>query len=162
MSTLMRWNPFQEMVNLRNEVDRLFEESFGSTQMRWQGATSWGLKLDVLEKPEAFVVHASVPGVNPDDLDITVTDNVLTIKGQLRPYELGENEEYYLQERRYGTFSRSLNLPVPVITEEIEAAYENGVLTLTIPKTEEVRPKRIAIKTHANGSQAIEGQFSQS
>lgn len=92
----------------------------------------------------------------------TISDNVLTIKGQVQPYELSENEQYHLRERRFGTFSRSLSLPVPVVAEEIEASYENGVLTLTIPKAEEVRPKRIAIKAYGNGSKAIEGQFSQS
>jgi len=162
MNTLMRWNPFQEMMNWRSEVDRLFEESFGLPQTRWQGATNWGLALDVRENQDAFIVTAAVPGVNPDDLDITLTDNVLTIKGEVKADEVSENEQYHLHERRYGSFSRSLSLPVPVVAEEIEASYENGILTLTIPKAEEVKPKRIAVKAHGNGSRAIEGQFSQS
>ena len=162
MSTLTRWNPFQEMMNLRNEVDRLFDESFSFPQMRWQGATNWGLALDVRENQDAFTVAASVPGVNPDDLDITLTDNVLTIRGEVKAEEVTENEQYHLRERRCGSFSRSLSLPVLVVAEEIEANYENGILTLTIPKAEEVKPKRIVIKAHANDQKAIEGQFSQS
>lgn len=157
MSTLVRWNPVQEMLQIRNEFDRLFEDSFGIPHQRRMEATNWGLTLDVVENADMFIVKASVPGVLPEDLDITITDNVLTITGELKADELNEGEQYHLRERRFGHFMRSINLPVPVVSDEIEAVYNNGVLTLNIPKMEEVKPKRIAIKTETNGQQTIEG-----
>lgn len=157
MSTLLRWNPVQEMLQIQNEFDRLFEDSFGRPRLSRVEATNWGLALDVVENEEAFLVKASIPGVNPDDLDITITDNVLTITGELKEDSLNEGDQYQLRERRFGHFSRSLNLPLPVKNEEIDAVYENGILTLHIPKMEEVKPKRIAIKTQLGGQKVIEG-----
>ena len=157
MSSLIRWNPVQEMMQIQNEFDRLFEDSFGVPRLRRVEATNWGLALDVIENEDMFILRASVPGVQPDDLDITLTDNVLTVSGELKSEELNEGDQFHLQERRYGHFSRSINLPVPVKGDEIEAVYENGVLTLNVPKMEEVKPKRISIKTQVGGQQVIEG-----
>jgi HSP20 family protein len=97
-----------------------------------------------------------VPGIKPEDLDITVTKNTLTIKGEVRQEEEKEEERYHLRERRYGRFARSITLPTSVDADEIEANYENGVLTLRLPKTEEVKPKRIEVKS---GEKLLEGQF---
>jgi HSP20 family protein len=94
-----------------------------------------------------FTVKASLPGIKPEDLNVTLEDNVLTVQGEIKEDETIEEETYHLRERRYGSFSRSLRFPVPVNAGQIEAAYENGVLTLSIPKAEEVKPKRIEIKT---------------
>jgi len=151
MTSLIRWNPVREMMNLRSEMDRLFERAMGTPSADWQGATTWGLALDVAENNDAFIVVASVPGVRPDDLDITVSNNMLTIKGEFKVDDSIEEEKYHFRERRYGSFSRSINLPVSVDADAIEANYENGVLTLTVPKAEEVKPRRISIKARANG-----------
>ncbi len=88
-----------------------------------------------------------MPGINPEDLNVTLEDNVLTVQGEIKEDETIEEETYHIRERRFGSFSRSLRFPVPVNANEIVAAYENGVLTLTVPKAEEVKPKRIEIKT---------------
>lgn len=117
----------------------------------WQSSTNWGLALDVAENDDAFVVTASVPGMKPDDLDITITDNVLTIKGEYKADETIEEEQYHIRERRYGSFGRSITLPVAVNADEVDANYENGVLILTVPKAEEVKPRRITVKVHSNG-----------
>ena len=155
MSTVVRWNPFRDMVNMRSEFDRLFDEVMDAPRLRWQEPTNWGLALDVVEDEENFMIKASVPGVDPNDLDITITDNVLTIKGEIKEDETVEQERYHLRERRFGTFARSVTLPVPVNADAIEATYEHGILNLYVPKTEEIKPKRIAIKT-ANGTKVLE------
>jgi len=152
MTTLVRWNPMREMMSLRNEMNRLFDRAFEDGPLtQWQPSTSWGLAVDVVENDDAFIVTASVPGMNPDDLDITISDNVLTIKGESTVDETVEEEKYHIRERRYGSFGRSISLPVTVNADGVDADYENGVLTLTIPKAEEVKPRRIAIKAHSNG-----------
>ena len=107
---------------------------------------SWSLALDVAEKDDNFLVKASLPGIDPEDLNVTLEDNVLTVQGEVKKDETIEEESYHIRERRFGSFSRSLRFPVPVNAAKIEAEYENGVLTLTVPKAEEVKSKRIEIK----------------
>ena len=142
MKNITRWNPSREVSSLWNALDRMFEDSY---MMPTDQVRSWGLALDVAENDNAYVVKASVPGVSPDDINVTLEKNVLTISGQTGADETINSEEYRLRERRYGTFSRSLRFPVEVNAESIEANYEQGVLTLIVPKTEEVRPKKIAV-----------------
>lgn len=142
---LARWDPFQEMLSLRNTVDRLFETTLNDLNATTR-PLALGLALDVIEHPDAFEVKASVPGVKPEDLEITFTDNVLTIKGEIKAEEEVKDARYHLRERRYGTFARSLSLGARVQGDAIEARYDNGVLTLTLPKSEEVKPKRIQIQ----------------
>jgi len=155
MTTLVRWNPVREMMNLRREFDRLFESALDLPA--FSGDTTWGLALDIVENDDAYIVKASVPGVDPDDMDITLADNTLTIRGEFKEDEEIKESQYRLRERRYGSFARSVTLPTSVDRDGIEASYENGILTLRVPKAEEVKPKRIAIKTHKNGQKVIEG-----
>lgn len=156
MNTMIRRNPFGEMARMRNEIDRLFEDAFNAPVGNWERNTVWGFPLDVTENEAAFMVKAAVPGMNPDDLDITISDNVLTIKGETHFEETKEDEKVHLQERRFGSFMRSITLPTPVESDAVEATYENGVLTLSIPKAEAVKPKRIAVKV-GNGTTVVEG-----
>ncbi|MCB8944639.1 MAG: Hsp20/alpha crystallin family protein [Ardenticatenaceae bacterium] len=144
MTTLIRWNPVRR-PRLINEFDRLFE-----APPLWQAPRNWGLELDVTEKGDVYTVKASVPGLNPDDIEITLEDNTLTIQGEYVQEEENENERYHLRERRTGSFSRTVNFPVLVNAAAVEAQYEHGVLTLTVPKAEEVKPKRIGIKVNGN------------
>ena len=142
---LTRWDPLQDMLNLRNTVDRLFETTFSDMNTNTK-TLGWGLPLDVIEKDDAYVVKASVPGINPDELEITFTDNILTIKGEVKSDdEVKEDSHYHMRERRYGSFSRSISLGSRIEGDKIDAHYENGVLILTLPKSEEVKPKRIQI-----------------
>ncbi len=149
---LTRWDPFQEMLNLRRTVDRLFDNSNPDNCQSMQ----WGLAVDVVENKDDFIVKASVPGINPDDLDVSYNDDTLTIKGEIKSDNEVKNEQYQLRERRYGTFARSISLPVKVKGDAIEANYQNGVLTLRLPKAEEVKPKRISIKV--SDQKMIEGK----
>ena len=153
MNTMIRWNPFGEMARMLSEIDRLFEDAFNAPVGKWERNSVWGFPLDVNEADEAFTVKAAVPGMNPDNLDITITDNVLTIKGESQAEETREDEKVHLRERRFGSFMRSITLPVPVEAENVTANYENGVLTLQIPKAEAVLPKRISVQV-GNGKQA--------
>jgi HSP20 family protein len=105
-----------------------------------------GLPLDVVENEEGYVVKASVPGISPDDVEITIEENVLSIKGEFSKDSETEEETYLIRERRAGGFGRSIRFPVEVNVEAVDATYENGVLTLNVPKVEEVKPKRVAIK----------------
>jgi HSP20 family protein len=152
-SMLTRWDPFQEMLNLRRTVDRLFDNA--NADHDWQ-QMQWGLAVDVVENKDDFIVKASIPGINPDDLDVSYVDDTLTIKGEIKSDNEIKEDQYHLRERRYGTFARSVTLPVKIKGDAIEASYQNGVLTLRLPKAEEVKPKRIAIKV--NDQKMIEGK----
>ena len=155
MANLTRWDPFREMVAFRNLMDRMIEGSVSPSGM-WNG-DEWNLPLDVSETPDDYVVKASLPGINPDDLEITFENNVLSIKGEIRDEQETEQQHYHLRERRTGTYFRSLTLPSSVKADAIDARYEAGVLTLHLPKAEEAKPKRIAIKGGTN-PQVIEGK----
>lgn len=138
MTKLVRWNPYRSSIF--NEVDRLFENSASNTN------THWNVAIDVLENEDVYTIKASVPGLAADDLDLTLEDNVLTIKGEIQAEESEENEQFHIRERRYGRFSRSVRFPVNVDADNVEATYENGILTLSVPKAEEVKPRKIAVK----------------
>lgn len=146
MTTLIRWEPYREMLNLRSDMDRLFENFFTApTFGKENGNGFMHLDLDVAEEDGKFLVKASVPGIAAEDLDISLSDNVLTIKGEMHTETEKEEKTFHLRERRTGRFMRSFTLPTPVKEEEIEATYENGVLTLEIPKAEAVKPKKIEV-----------------
>lgn len=143
---LTRWDPFREIMSIRNTMDRLFDSVLSGSTSIWQ-PTVWDLALDVAENDDEYVVKASIPGINPDDLEITFSNNTLTIKGEVKEDKELEQAHYHLRERRYGSFARSVTLPAGIEADKIEATYEAGVLKLRLPKAEEVRPKKIAIKT---------------
>jgi len=151
MANLVRWNPVREAAELMNEFDRALE--YPLLRQRWgmplrtnEIVGSWNLALDVAEKGDVFTVKASLPGISPDDLNVTLEDNVLTIQGEVKEDETIEESNYHIRERRTGSFSRSVRFPVPVESDKVEAEFENGVLTLSIPKAEAMKPKRIAVK----------------
>jgi HSP20 family protein len=145
--SIVRWEPLSELMSLREAMDRLFEESFVRPRAGLIPFGGTGLTLDVYETDEALVVTTDTPGVKPEDLDISITGDVLTIKGETKMEEEVKRENYHRQERRYGAFSRSVTLPVPVDADQTEAKFKDGVLTLTIPKAEEAKPKVIKIKS---------------
>lgn len=156
MSNLIRRDPFREMMSLRSAMDRLFDSAFFGTQWEWQ-SLSGEIALDVAETENEFLVKASLPGINPDDLEITFSGKTLTIKGEYKIEEEKEDVHYHMRERRFGSFSRSVSLPTPIVADDIEARYESGVLTLHLPKTEEVKPKRIAVQ-RVETPRVIEGK----
>ncbi len=148
MTQLTRWEPFRDLVSLREAMDRLFEESVVRPRGMAQAPGIRGsLAVDVYETDDDVVVKASVPGIDADDLDISVTGDILTIKGESRAEEEVEEENYFCRERWYGAFSRSITIPASVQADKAEADFEDGVLTLRLPKAEEMKPKAIKVKT---------------
>ena len=158
MNSLTNWDPFRDLWNMRSMVDRMFENAMDRQTGGWQ-PVEWGLALDVTENEEEFTVKASVPGINSDDLEITFTDGTLTIKGETRGEKNVDEAHYHIRERRFGRFSRSISLPSNLDTDKIEASYDSGVLTLHLPKAEEMKPKRIEIKS-GSSQRTIEGKLS--
>ena len=140
---LTQWNPVRDMFTLSQAMDRAFEQALGLRD--GNGSTYLAtLPLDAYTTDEEIVVTAAVPGVDPDDVNITIEGESLTIEGEI-PARLS-NVTYQFTERFHGTFRRTLHLNVPIEEDNVEATFENGVLTLVLPKAEEVKPKRIAIK----------------
>ena len=147
MTKLVRWEPFRELVSLRDAMDRLFEESFVRPQSGWIAPVEAGtLAVDMYETDDAIVVKSPIPGINPEDLDISVTHDVLTIKGETKVEEEVKEENFIRRERRYGSLQRSVAIPVPIMADKAEAEVDNGILKLTLPKAEEVKPKAIKVK----------------
>jgi len=148
--TVRNWEPIRDLVTLREAMDRLFEESFvrpGST--RWARAEvrdgRFQLPLDAYVTDNELVIVASVPGLSPDEVEITIEGDTLSIQGEIAgPIE---NVEYMIQQRPYGKFARTLRLNIPVDANGAEASFEHGVLVLTIPKAEEAKPRTIKVKT---------------
>jgi len=146
-----RWDPFREAVSLRDAMNSLLQESFvrpGSLQGQ-NGAAM--LPLDVAENDNEFVVKASLPGVKPEDVEITVHGDMLTIRGESKGEEEKKGDHWHLRERRYGSFQRSVSLSTSVNSEKAEAHYEHGVLTLTLPKSESAKPRQIRIGGTSQG-----------
>ncbi len=142
---LVRWNPYRELNQMRRMMDRVFDESLAR---RWEMEDEASpLALDVKETNDAYIVKATLPGVDPKDVEITYNNKTLTIQGELKREEEQEGVRYHLRERFSGKFYRQLHLPFPVNDSAIDAKYEHGILTLTLPKSEEVKPKKITVKT---------------
>lgn len=151
MTQLTRWDPFGEFSSLRRAMDRLFDDFAPSRAWRTGEAAELTFPVDVSENENDIVVKAVLPGVKPEDVDISVSEGVLTIKGETRSEAQTEQENYYRREIRYGAFSRSIPMPTRVNHEQAEADFADGMLTVRLPKAEEVRPRSIRIR--ARGEQ---------
>ncbi|MFB0506415.1 MAG: Hsp20/alpha crystallin family protein [Thermodesulfobacteriota bacterium] len=143
---LTPWRPFGELSSLRREMDRLWENFFGERPLTRMWEREWAPSLDVSETRDNFVVKAEVPGIDAKDIDISLTGDVLTIKGEKRQEKEEKEEDYHLVERSYGSFSRSVRLPAEVESNKIKASYKNGILNITLPKSEKVKAKEVKIK----------------
>lgn len=146
---MIRWEPFREMMSLRNAMDRLFEDSFVRPWRFWPDLERGELSLDMYQTANDVVVKAALPGVKPEEVDISITGDTLTIKGEHKEEQEVKQADYFHREHCYGSFSRSLTIPVKVKSDKAEAIFENGILTLTLPKAEEVKPKQIKVKPKA-------------
>ena len=147
-STLTRFEPFRGVTTLHDQINRLFNEAFDRTSDE-ADLTAWAPAVDIYETEHELVVKADIPEIKPEELDIRVENNILTIRGE-RKFEKKVNENNYLRlERSYGSFTRSFSLANKVNTEAIKADYKNGVLTLNIPKREEAKPKQIKVNVES-------------
>lgn len=153
--SLIRWNPTRELTNwasdlwnMQREMNRLFDNFFrGGVQDDGSfGLSSWMPAVDIAEHDNEFVVKVELPGVSKDDVKVTLESNILTIRGEKKQDRETKNENYHRLERTYGSFQRSFTLPSSVRNDKIEAVYKDGILTITLPKAEEAKPKLIDVK----------------
>ncbi|MEO0562079.1 MAG: Hsp20/alpha crystallin family protein, partial [Chloroflexota bacterium] len=149
MSIVIRRNPVREMAAIQSAMDRFFDE----TWRNFEGNTDATLAVDVHESDQNYLLMANLPGVNSDDIDITLHDGTLTISADLPQPEVNEGVRVRVQERAYGSYSRSLRLPKAVDGDSVEAAYDNGVLVLTLPKSADAQPRQIPIRANATLSE---------
>lgn len=144
MSNLIRFEPMRDMITLREAMDRLFNDAFtpsvGATG-GWQAPA-----VDLYQTDDEVVVKASLPGMKSDDVQISITGDMLSLKGEFRQEEEKKERAYHLREQRYGVFERTFALPTAVVSDKAKAEFENGILTITLPKAEEVKPKMITVK----------------
>ncbi|RLC70125.1 MAG: Hsp20/alpha crystallin family protein [Chloroflexi bacterium] len=142
---LRPWRPFAEL----EEVERLFDHILGRTflPLTWRqlNGDGWTPAIELLEKEDKFIARVDLPGMKVEDIEVSVVDNTLTIKGERKADQEVKEEDYYCSERCYGSFLRSITLPTPVEREHVEATYENGVLEVTLPKAAEIKPKKVEI-----------------
>ncbi len=147
MSNLSRWEPMNDMVTLRDAMDRLFDEAFTRPWGLTGNGRGMGMPaVDMYQTDEDVVVKTAIPGIKPEDVQISVTGDTLTIKGELKEKNDNKQKAYQIREQRWGTFERTLSLPTDVKADKATADFENGVLTITLPKAEEVKPKTITVK----------------
>jgi HSP20 family protein len=143
-TSMTPFSPFRGVTSLQDQINRLFSETFDRSE--GGNLTPWAPAVDIYETEHNLVVKADLPDIKPEELDIRVENNILTIRGE-RKFEKKVEENNYLRvERAYGSFSRSFSLANTVNTEAIQADYQNGVLTLSIPKREEAKPKQIKVR----------------
>ncbi len=155
-ATLTQFHPFRGVSTLQDQINRLFSETFDRSSEE-ANLTPWAPAVDIFETEHELVVKADLPDIKPEELDIRVENNVLTIRGE-RKFEKQVKENNYLRvERSYGAFSRSFSLANTVNAEAIQADYKNGVLTLSIPKREEAKPKQIKVRVEGQAAAAVAG-----
>lgn len=153
MNMVRKSSPFGEILSLRNAMDRMFDETFWRPTWAARGLDEWQLPLDVQTTPDALVVKAALPGVKPDDVDITIDGNTLTISARLDEEHEQDEQGYLVREIRRGSFTRSVALSSDLKTADAKADFENGIVTLTIPKAEQAKPHRIRIGSGHTTSQ---------
>jgi HSP20 family protein len=143
---MSRWDPFRELSSIQNELNRLFGRTFTPEAGEAARGASWVPAVDVAETQDRFVITAELPGVKPEEVDISVENSILMIQGERRFYEETKEEDYHRIERRFGSFARSVTLPSTADPEGIQASFDEGVLRIEVPKKEEAKPRKIQIK----------------
>lgn len=157
-----RWDPFREMLALRDALDRFMQEGLLRPTSAMLHAARGGFPIDVTETDDGYVVKASLPGVRPDDLHVHVVGNTLTIRGERKAAEeQAGTKQWLMREHRAETFVRSVTLPMPVEVQQSKATYEHGILSLTLPKTESAKPKQIPVTGQVSSGKIITAQTSQ-
>jgi HSP20 family protein len=160
MANLARWDPFQDLLAIQDEMNQLFGQAMGQggrATGNEAGTRAWAPALDIAERNDAYVVTVEVPGVKPEQLDITLENGALTISGERRFETETKEEQFHRIERRYGAFRRSVTLPDRVKADAVEASFEDGLLQVVVPKAEEAKPKRIEVRA---GRPSVEGTSS--
>jgi len=154
---IVRWEPFRNLVSTQDQFNRLFNETFSRFFTGAEGgeAQGWSPAVDIYENDNNLVLKAELPGVDPNDVEVRVEDNVLYLRGQRKFEKDVKEENYHRIERAYGSFQRTFTLPNSVDANKVAAEYKSGVLTLTMPKREEVKPKTIKIQVSGETPKAM-------
>jgi HSP20 family protein len=150
---LRRWEPFRELRQMQENMDQL-RCSFGHGEGEEGDVENWAIPLDVVQQGDNIIVKASVPGVNPEDIDVSIENDVLIIRGQTKEEREHQEGNYLMRERRSGSFYRALRLPDTVDTDQAQPHYEHGVLTITVPKAESKKAKQLKVSV---GGSELEG-----
>ncbi len=146
MADLIHWDPVREMATMRDSMDRVFEDFFSRSPVNTEGYGA--IDINMAQTDDAVIIKASIPGVKPEDINISITGETLTIRGESKEDQEFKDTDYHIREMRYGSFARSVLLPSLVIADKSNADFENGILKLTLPKAEQVKPKTITIKAN--------------
>lgn len=144
---VLRWSPFRDMLGFRDEIDLAFDNFFPRTGERSTLETAWAPTVDIYETKDEVIIDAEIPGMKQSDISVSISDNILTIKGEKKQEKEVKEENFHRVERVYGMFSRSFTLPVGIKEENIKAVYKDGVLKISLPKAEEKKPKPITIES---------------
>ena len=143
---LIKWEPSEGLTTLRRDMDRLLEDFFGNGPFHFERGGGVAPNVEVADTKEAVVVKAQVPGVSQDNLQVSITDDTLTLKGEMKEEEKKEEKNYYRREFRYGSFTRTVPLPAAVKSDKAVAKLKDGVLEITIPKSEQAKVKEIPVQ----------------
>lgn len=141
---IRRWDPWRDLVAMQNELNRMFERTFSEPQGATK-ITAWAPAVDMFERDGEIVVRAELPGVKPEDVDVTILEDSLRIHGERKQKEEVKEENFYRMEQRYGSFERVMQLPAKVRADDVKAKFAEGILEITMPKAEEEKPKQIKI-----------------
>jgi HSP20 family protein len=164
MATMTRWDPFQDLRSAQDEMAQMspmLAHALGLHAQQGSGRatpTAWAPALDISERKDAYLVTVELPGVDADDLQVTLEDGLLTIQGERHFAHDSSEQHFHRVERRYGAFRRSITLPAQVMAEQIEATVDNGVLQIMVPKTEEATPRRIQVRPSRADIPAASGE----
>ena len=150
--TLVRWSPRREALGLHSEIDRVFDAFFGSPIVDGRGRR-WTPAVDLVEGDDEFVLRADLPGLERDDVEVEISDGVLTVSGERKAEHEEESDGFHRVERSYGSFSRSVRLPKGVEADAVTAEFDKGVLEVHVPKPEERKPHRVQI-----GAGTVDGE----
>jgi HSP20 family protein len=146
---IVRWRPLRDIVSIQDEMNQLFDDFFGRTPKRWSAFGPeegvWTPNVDVSETKDEIVVTAEMPGMKKEDIKLSVQENVITLSGGKKSEEEKKDANFYRLERSFGSFCRSFTLPTPVEAEKIKASFKDGILKVTLPKSEKVKPQEIPI-----------------
>ena len=146
--SLIRWDPFGDMHQLRHQVNSLFEQMLSQPGREHSAMQSWAPSVDILETETAIVLHVDVAGIKPEEIDIAMSGDTLTIKGERKWAKEEKGTQYVRVERSYGAFQRSFTLGIPIDQAAVTATAHDGVLEITLPKREEVKPKQVKVEIH--------------
>ena len=158
---LVTYDPFRELRTLQDELNLVFSSTLGRSGETALGRGAWNPNVDIFENKDQIVLEAELPGISPDDVNISIENNVLTIHGERKFEKKDEGENFHRVERSYGSFTRSFTLPPTVSSDNVAATFENGVLRLELAKREEAKPRRIEIKAGSTAPKTIEAEKSE-